>query len=431
MKKRFLFLSSSLAVVIGVAACGVERTSTVLGPTTSTSSGTAGNSSTPSMLGTWVVQGTSPPPANSTSSTLTVPDFSSCSNFTWSVTTQTATEASGRFSAECGVGLVFSGTVSGHLGGATIPITVTGSLARGSDTCPFSLTGTGTQIDSVTFRITYSGTTCLGPLQGTNTLSLAPHSAPTSFTISGNITDGTSGGVLPQIEVSAAGQAVRSDGAGHYQLSGVATGAVTVQFAAAGYITQTKPINLTQNSTLDAVLQRVPAAPAPAPAPTSGDQIDMRSVIVRGGCCGDVANWPVTTQIKVIDANSGGWFVDFSAKNTWPEVTPPGWDGGIQYTLWAVEQINGQWVTAGGVEFWKSLARQGGPPSRLASNWYYSPGVWGELATHQPAPGEQVGFFVTAGDQRAKDVRAVTERSNVVLIPFPTDGGAYYPFSKR
>ena len=99
---------------------------------------------------------------------------------------------------------------------------------------------------------------------------------------------------------------------------------------------------------------------------------------------------------------------------------PPGWDGGIQYTLWAVEQINGQWITAGGVEFWKGLARQGGPPSRLAANWYYSPGVWGELAGHQPAPGEQVGFFVTAGDQRAKDVRIVTARSNVVLIPFPS-----------
>jgi hypothetical protein len=25
-------------------------------------------------------------------------------------------------------------------------------------------------------------------------------------------------------------------------------------------------------------------------------------------------------------------------------------------------------------------------------------------------------------------VRAVTERSNVVLLPFPSDGGAYYPF---
>ena len=116
------------------------------------------------------------------------------------------------------------------------------------------------------------------------------------------------------------------------------------------------------------------------------------------------------------------------AKNRWPEVTPAGWDGGIQYTLWCVMNINGQWVTAGGVEYWKGLARQGGPPSRLSSNWYYSAAVWGELSSHQPAPGETVGFFVTAGDQRAKDVRAVTERSNVVLLPFPSDSGGYYPF---
>ena len=70
-----------------------------------------------------------------------------------------------------------------------------------------------------------------------------------------------------------------------------------------------------------------------------------------------------------------------------------------------VVKVNGQWITAGGVEYWHGLDRQGGPPSRFASNWYYSPQVWGELASHQPAPGEQVGFFVTAGDQRAKDVR--------------------------
>ncbi len=329
MQKRSLLLLSSLAAAIAAAsACSAERTSTVLGPTTTTSSN-AGKSSAPSLLGTWVVQGASTPPAV-TASSVTVPDFSSCSNFTWSITNQTATEASGRFSAECGTGLVFSGTITGRLGGATIPIVVTGALTRGADTCQFSLTGEGTQIDSVTFRITYSGTTCLGPLQGANTLSLAPHSAPTAFTISGNITDGTSGGVLPQIEVSAGGQAVRSDAAGHYQLTGVATGAVTVQFAAAGYVTQTKPMMLSENAVLDTVLQRVAAAPPAAPAPGNGDQIDMHAVIVRGGCCGDVANWPVTTQIRVLDANFGGWFVDFSAKDSWPEVAPPGWDGGIQ-----------------------------------------------------------------------------------------------------
>jgi hypothetical protein len=43
--------------------------------------------------------------------------------------------------------------------------------------------------------------------------------------------------------------------------------------------------------------------------------------------------------------------------------------------------------------------------------------------------GEQVGFFVTAGDARAKDVTIVRERSNVVVVPFPSDGGGYFPFT--
>ena len=429
MKSSPVLLSSVLAVLAATAACGVERTSTVLGPTTtSATAAVAGTSTATSLLGTWVLKGTSTASSKIAPSTTSLPDFSSCSNFQWTISTQTATEASGKFSADCADGLTLGGSITGKLGGATIPLVVTGSLNRGSDTCAFSVTGDGTPIDSVTFRITYSGTTCLGPLQGSNILSLAPHSAPTGFMVSGTITDGTSGGILPEIEVSAPGVAVRSDGAGHYQLPGVPAGAVTVQFAAAGYITQTKALTLSENSVLDVILQRVAApAPAPAPVPSNGDQVDMHSVIVRGPG-GDVANWPVTTTIRVLDANFGGFFVDFDAKSRWPEVVPPGWDGGIQYTLWIVEKINGQWITAGGVEYWRGLERQGGPPSRLASNWYYSAQVWGELATHQPAPGEQVGFFVTAGDQRAKDVRAVTERSNVVLVPFPSDSGAYYPF---
>jgi hypothetical protein len=428
MMRSVIRLSSTIAALAVTAACGIDRQSTVLGPTSS--SATAAKSSSPSLLGTWVVQGASTAASTAPSSVGSLPDFSTCSNFAWSVTSQTASEASGRFSAECGTGLILSGTITGRLGGATIPIVVTGMLSRGSDACAFSLTGEGTPIDSVTFHITYSGTTCLGPLQGSNNLSLAPHSAPapTGLTIAGTITDGTSGGILPGIEVSAAGLAVRSDSAGHYQLTGVPTGAVTVTIAAAGYITQTKTLTLSENSVLDVILQRVAGpAPAPAPVPGSGDQIDMHSVIVRGPG-GEVANWPVTTTIRVLDFNFGGVFVDFSAKNSWPEVVPPGWDGGIQYTLWMVEKINGQWITAGGVEYWRGLERQGGPPSRFASNWYYSPQVWGELASHQPAVGEMVGFFVTAGDQRAKDVRAVTARSNVVLVPFPSDGGAYYPF---
>ncbi|HEX3646064.1 MAG TPA: carboxypeptidase-like regulatory domain-containing protein [Vicinamibacterales bacterium] len=432
MTRSLILVTSLLAVLAASAACSVERTSTVLGPTSGTSTA-ASKTSTPSMLGTWTVQGGTSTTAAVTPSSApsslpsSLPDFSSCGNFRWQVTTQTATQVAGSFTADCTGGVAVNGNITGQLGGTTIPIVLTGALTSAGGSCAFSLNGTGTPIDSKTFQIAYSGTTCLGPMQGSNTLSLAPHSAPTAFAIAGTITDGTSGGILPGIEVSTSGMAVRSDSTGHYQLTGVPAGPVTVQFAAASYVTQTKTLTLSQDSVLDVILQRVAPAPAPAPVPSNGDQIDMHTVIVRGPA-GDVANWPVTTQMRVLDFNSGGVFVDFTAKNSWPDVVPPGWDGGIEFTLWMVEKINGQWITAGGLEFWRGLDRSGGPPSRFAANWYYNPQVWGELASHQPAVGEQVGFFVTAGDQRAKDVRIVTERSNVVLVPFPSDGGAYYPF---
>ena len=53
------------------------------------------------------------------------------------------------------------------------------------------------------------------------------------------------------------------------------------------------------------------------------------------------------------------------------------------------------------------------------------------MTGHQPAAGEQVGFFVTAGD--ARNVRdgtgsLVNERSNVVVVPFPDAGGRNFTF---
>ena len=142
-------------------------------------------------------------------------------------------------------------------------------------------------------------------------------------------------------------------------------------------------------------------------------------------------SWPATATIRALDFNASGLAIDFTKKDgagRWPDVVPPGWDGGLQYTVWMVVNHGGRWYTAGGVEYWYGLGRSGGPPSRYASNWYYNPRIWAPLTYHQPAVGEQVGFFVTAGDQRAKDSHIVAERSNIVVVPFPSDGGAYYPF---
>ncbi len=183
--------------------------------------------------------------------------------------------------------------------------------------------------------------------------------------------------------------------------------------------------------------QAAPPAPAPAPPPSppppppasSGpsDGLNLHSAIITGGSPGDVANWPITTAITTMDFGNGVR-VDFSKKDgpgRWPDVVPPGFDGPLQYTLWMVVNINGQWYTSGGVEYWYGLQYSGGPASQFASNWYYNPQIWGPLANHQPANGEQVGFLVTAGDQRVKDAHAVAERSNVVVLPFPSGGGSF------
>jgi hypothetical protein len=52
-----------------------------------------------------------------------------------------------------------------------VPLQVDGTATiEGALSCPFSLTGTGHIIDSDAIRIEYTGTTCLGPVEGEETL---------------------------------------------------------------------------------------------------------------------------------------------------------------------------------------------------------------------------------------------------------------------
>jgi hypothetical protein len=56
------------------------------------------------------------------------------------------------------------------------------------------------------------------------------------------------------------------------------------------------------------------------------------------------------------------------------------------------------------------------------------------MANHQPARGEIIGFFGCAGDCRNNtrgDLSPVKERTNVVLVPMPDDGGMSQTFSIR
>jgi hypothetical protein len=455
--KRSLSLGATLfAASVMMIGCGVSKSTTnVLGPTpvsstpTPTNPGTVtgtGSTGTPSLVGSW------------SSPTSTVPSPTSCTNFQFAIATQTATSILGTFSATCGSGLTLSGNVSGVLDSSgNVAVTATGVVNMPTvSNCPFTLNGTGTLIDNgYTLTIPFSGTTCQGPVNGTQVLHKAQPAAhvvfdapapvsPTpnafvstlrpKFIVTDAARTGPVGDVSYQIEV-----ATDEPFSNVYATWTVAEQPGQTSFEmpkdlaySKVYFWHVRASDPTTPGPWSRTLAIQVTDPPPPPPPVFGqDAIDLHQASISGGSPADVANWSVTARLTALDFQASGVGVQFTKKDgpgRWPDVVPPGWSGGIQYTLWMVVNVDGHWYTSGGVEYWNGLGRSGGQPSAFASNWYYSPGVWGPLATHQPAPGEQVGFFVTAGDARAKDVRAVTERSNVVLVPFPSDGGAYYPF---
>lgn len=160
------------------------------------------------------------------------------------------------------------------------------------------------------------------------------------------------------------------------------------------------------------------------------DAIDFASVQIVGGSP-DVHAWPVSAELERVNITIAGVQVDFTKRrgaDRWPDVRPPNWDGDLQYTLWIVVNIGGHWFTTGCIEYWASLEFAGGDitqPGQLPKNWYFHAP---EMAGHQPAVGEWIGFFVTAGDQRVKDVHDVAARSNVVLVAFPAPPGKDFWF---
>jgi len=148
----------------------------------------------------------------------------------------------------------------------------------------------------------------------------------------------------------------------------------------------------------------------------------------------DLGGWPTTSRITTLDLQANGAFVDFTQKDgagRWPDVTPPGWGGPLEYTLGMCLNIGGHWYCSAPIEYWNGLDRAGGAPSDYAMNWFYDPIRWAPMTGHQPAPGEMVGFFVCEGDCRnnvSGSESPLRERSNVVLVPMPTNAGAVFNF---
>jgi hypothetical protein len=179
----------------------------------------------------------------------------------------------------------------------------------------------------------------------------------------------------------------------------------------------------------------VPPAPVPVPAPgpVAGDGINMFQATIMNSPL-DLAQWAVTTSITRLELRPSGVHVEFTKRDgagRWPDVLPPGWSGPLEYTLGMCMNVGGQWYCSAVIEFWNGLDEAGGGPSGYATNWFYDPIRWGPMSGHQPAPGETIGFFVCEGDCRNNTMGTsspLRERSNIVLVPMPSGGGATYTF---
>lgn len=170
--KRTLHCAFLLGTLAAAGCAQFESgSSSPIGPSSvtpvSTGGSSGGGSSSASLLGTW---------SSITGQSLS---GSSCSNLQWTVTSQTATSIGVDFSFECVGGIHATGSGTGQLNGSDVPYQITGSgTLPGVASCPFSLSGTARIDNSDTLRIPYSGTTCLGPIRGEETLHRPAPQAP-------------------------------------------------------------------------------------------------------------------------------------------------------------------------------------------------------------------------------------------------------------
>lgn len=146
----------------------------------------------------------------------------------------------------------------------------------------------------------------------------------------------------------------------------------------------------------------------------------------------DVREWTPAAAITKIEFWRGaGIHFEFDKHASWPDVVPQGWSGPIQYTVWILLEIDGKWYGSGIIECWRDRPSTDDADviedNQIARNWLYD-GRWGPMLGHQPRPGERVGFMLTAGDARGRDVHGVAERTGIVEIEWPAASGVAPPF---
>lgn len=146
---KHYILASALALSLVSAGCTSFEHRTTTAPS---ATGVA------AMMGNWA-----------SASSSVIPSASSCSDFKWNATEQTASSAKGSFSATCAGNLKVTGTAQGTLSGSVITWSAEGDATTAGIACRITLTGTAELgVDSI--RVPYSGDTCVGKVSGVEIL---------------------------------------------------------------------------------------------------------------------------------------------------------------------------------------------------------------------------------------------------------------------
>jgi hypothetical protein len=154
---RFFRFASLAVLALSATACfGLDTLFNKL-PTSSSDSSSTG--AVRSYLGTW------------SAPTTPAPGALACGGAQWKITSQTATQIMGDFTAACGGGISLVGTVVGTISDpATTPWAASGNAAQGATNCTFALAGTGTFQGTSNIALTYSGTACGTAVSGSETI---------------------------------------------------------------------------------------------------------------------------------------------------------------------------------------------------------------------------------------------------------------------
>jgi hypothetical protein len=430
MTRSFPALRGLLLLAAALAGgCAYEHTSTPTSPTGTTTTTTTASAS--SYVGTWA-----------SAVGLSAVSADKCGNFQWKIASQTETSIAGDISATCG-SLTITATGAANLNGQNVSLNVSGTVsASGVSLCPFSLTGSGT-ITGDTLPLAYSGTTCLGPVSGTETLKKGGgSSAPVTFdsprpvspvdnvvvsdmqptlTVANASRTGTPGTVDYRFQVSTSSTFASSvlewqvhEGQNN-QTSIVVPQALSV--GTTFYWRARAFEGSNEGPWGPLALFRTPTAPAPSPS-GGADQIDPRSIAWLSPASTDVSGWPITSTVTEVVQYGDTICVYHTKSGQWPlaDVFHDGNGANIEGNIMIVAQINGRWYGSG-----FDWLGEGRTCKNMPANEYGRDQVrvWPMDASWSgPRPGDRVGFLVSTPSSDRNPVRTVNERSNIVMITY-------------